>query len=923
MTDFSAVREGAWPNNLPAQFTAFVGRAHEREQALAALTSARLLVLTGAGGAGKTRLAVEVAASAAPSFPDGAWWVELAPLSAAEQVPGALTGVLGVQAMPGRTETQAATARLGTSRSLVVLDNCEHVQEAAADLAEAVLRGCPNVIVLATSRIPLGVPGESDWRVPPLSLPEGGSLEEVARSDAGGLFAERAAKVAPHFTLSAENAAAVASICRDVDGLPLAIELAAARVRMLSPRQIADGLGDCFRLLTGGPRRTLARHQTLRASVDWSYGLLSEPEQRLFQRLAVFSGGWSLEAVEAVCAGDGLPANEILDHLTSLVDRSLAVAEPRGRVVRYHLLETVRQYARELLEHSGELASLGDRHLAFFVELSERAQPELNTTAAHAWLELLDPEAANVASAIDHAVARRPEDGLRIGRALMGWWKVTGRFAFGLDALTRSLAAHDPSPSPLRAQGLAASSFMARLHGDFQTAIATAQQALAMAESVGDQWSQAVALQNLASFRMFRDPLGSRPQFDRGIEIARALGDPWLLGALEANLARAYLFTDDFDQAQGWYDEVATLAATVGLEFVAQASTGLGWCALERGQIESCFRLSQQAVSAAQALGEPFIEALAHFTMARAELLVGQADSALERMTASEQRAFAHGVFPMIPTLRTQKARALVALGRVAEGHELLEVVAAGAADSGWPYGLTLLALADVLRTLGDVDGSQARGREALALADRLGARSQSASANESLARLAIERGGWAEADGLLHDALSLRVEFGAALSAPQTFDALALVAAGREAYIEAARLIGAADRARADLGLARWPPDAPAMADLQQHLRVQLERDAFEVARGEGAAMTVDEAIGWARRARGARRRPTGGWEALTPTELRVVELVAGGLTNRQIAERMFISPGTARIHVQHIFEKLSVHSRSELTALAVRRST
>lgn len=295
-----------WPNNLPAQLTSFVGRAREREQAGAALAATRLLALTGAGGVGKTRLALEMAADASESFPDGAWWVELAPVTESEQPGVALAGVLGVRPLLGRTPLQAAVDRLADDRALVVLDNCEHVLEAVAELAEALLRGCPHVVVLATTREPLGVPGEADWRVPSLSLPDIDQPAAVARSDAGRLYVERALKVRPSFALGDENAASVARICRELDGIPLAIELASARVRMLSVEQIASGLNTRFRLLTGGPRGVMPRQQTLRASVDWSYDLLSDGERVLFRRLAVFAGGWSLEAVEAVCAGEGL-----------------------------------------------------------------------------------------------------------------------------------------------------------------------------------------------------------------------------------------------------------------------------------------------------------------------------------------------------------------------------------------------------------------------------------------------------------------------------------------------------------------------------------------------------------------------------------------------------------------------------------------
>src|SRR6516165_2636347 len=355
----------ALPNNLPDRLTSFIGRERELEQVSGALSASRLVTLTGAGGCGKTRLAAQAAADALDAFPDGVWWIDLAPLADAEAVGPALDEVIGVRPLPGQSSLEAAASQLANARVLIVLDNCEHLLEASARMAEALLHRCPGVVVLATSRAPLGVGGETTWRVPSLSLPTELRLEPVeavAQSDAMRLFIDRAVKVRPNFTVTSENAPAIAQICYDLDGIPLAIELAATRVRVLGVEQIAAGLGDRFRLLTGGARSAMPRQQTLRASVDWSHELLSDDERMMFRRLAVFAGGWTLDAVEGVCAGDGLDRLAILDLLSSLVDNSLVVADDRGTSVRYWLLETVRQYALDRLSESGERMSFRDRH---------------------------------------------------------------------------------------------------------------------------------------------------------------------------------------------------------------------------------------------------------------------------------------------------------------------------------------------------------------------------------------------------------------------------------------------------------------------------------------------------------------------------------------------------------------------------------
>ncbi|MGH9121342.1 MAG: ATP-binding protein, partial [Acidimicrobiales bacterium] len=358
------------PSNLPAQFTSFVGRTRDLHQALDVLASTRLLALLGPGGSGKTRLALQLAGLLGDRFPDGSWWVDLASLTEDEQVAGAMADALGVRPLPGRTPTQAATEHLGDDEVLVVLDNCEHVVSGAADLSEAVLRGCPRAVVLATSRIPLGVPGESSWRVPPLALPASDLSDEIAQSDACLLFVERAIRAAPEFALRDENAAAVSRICRELDGLPLAIELAAARVRLLSLNEIAEGLVDRFRMLSGGGRGADPRQQTLRASMDWSYALLSEGDRVLLRRLAVFPGGWTLDAVESVCSLESVKSDSVLDQLASLVDQSLVMVEPHDLANRFRLHETVRDYGAELLAASGELEALRARHRDFYADLA-------------------------------------------------------------------------------------------------------------------------------------------------------------------------------------------------------------------------------------------------------------------------------------------------------------------------------------------------------------------------------------------------------------------------------------------------------------------------------------------------------------------------------------------------------------------------
>jgi predicted ATPase/DNA-binding CsgD family transcriptional regulator len=916
------VEVAASPNNLPVQFTSFVGRAREREQVREALAGTRLLVLTGAGGAGKTRLALHVATDSAELFPDGAWWVELAPLREGDQLGAAVAHMLGVRSFPGRTPLQAAVDRLADDRALIALDNCEHVLDAAADVAEALLRGCPHVTVLATSREPLGVPGESDWRVPSLSLPDSDEPEAVAGSDAGRLFAERAVNVRPDFALGASNVASVAKICRELDGIPLAIELAAARLRMLSAEQIAVGLGDRLRLLTGGSRRVMARQQTLRASVDWSYELLSDVERAFFRRLAVFAGGWSLEAIDAVLGGDRHAGASMFEPLGSLVDKSLVVVEEHDRVARHRMLETVRQYALELLDEDGEQADVRDRHLEFFVARAERAAPDLHSPRALDWLNALEPEAANFESAIDHGIRTEPEQALRICVALTRWWELSGRFAAARKQLSRVLDAIEPAPRPRRARALWSIAHLAFYQGDWPATREFAQSALEMAESIADEATMARALHVLGAIGMFADPVGCRGVLSRSLELARGADDHWAVMRAAMLLAWSHLITDDYAVAERLFDETAPAIELTGPEGIGWRSVLWGTRAMVRAEHGRCRELCEASLSAARELGEPLTEAMAHAVLARDELAQGRADAALDRALASEARVIATGAVMALALTRMEVANAHAALGRLDRGRALLEAVVAGGADHGWSLCHAVLALADVLRALGDHDGALARTQQALELNERLASRRVSAAGCDQLARLAITRGEWSEAEALAHKALAQRTEIDARAWLPDSLDTLALVAAGLESHTEAARLLGAADRARSDLVLVRWPPEAPAFDELEERLSGHLGSRAYDAARSEGAAMSLDEAIGWIRRARGTRKRPASGWESLTPTERQVVELVAQGLTNPRIGERMFISRTTVKTHVAHIFQKLDVGSRAELTALAVRHA-
>ncbi len=478
----------ALPNNLPLQVTSFIGRQREVAEVTALLGRSRLVTLTGTGGAGKTRLALQAAAELLDRYPDGVWFLDLAPLADPAALPRTALAVLRVAESPGQPLLTALLDCLQTRRTLLVLDNCEHLIAACAELADQVVRHCPSVHILATSRELLGVPGEAAWRVPSLALPRstGLSLDELLQYEAVQLFVDRARLARADFAVTAASAPALLQVCQRLDGIPLAIELAAARVRVLPVEQVAARLHDRFRLLTGGGRTALRRQQTLQALVDWSHDLLPEAERRLFRRLAVFAGGWSLAAAEEVCAGDGIEADDVLDLLTSLVDKSLVVAELQGEQARYRFLETIRQYAGEKLRAAGEAAALRDRHRDWFRSLAATVGAEFfGSWSGSPWGQL-EAERDNLRAALGWRRESAVELGLAMAADLAWFWSLS-YVGEGVAWLEEFLAAA-PARTPTRVSALLGLEHILRVWvEDAPRAWGRALEGLSIARELGDE----------------------------------------------------------------------------------------------------------------------------------------------------------------------------------------------------------------------------------------------------------------------------------------------------------------------------------------------------------------------------------------------------------------------------------------------------
>lgn len=545
-------------NNLPAQTTRLIGRESDVEQVLQRLTTSRLVTLTGIGGTGKTRLALQVGADSIEQFADGVWLVELASVSSFEHVLQAIAQTLNVSESAEASVGDALKQTLKTKHLLLILDNCEQVLDACSQIVNELLQACPKLHVLATSRERLDVPGETLWTVTPLPLPEAQSdAESLADLPSVALFVERAQAVKPLFQLAEENAAAIAHICKRLDGIPLALELAAARVKVMPPQKLAERLEDRFLYLTGGSRTSLEHHQTLRATIDWSYELLTDSEKRLLNRLSVFRGGCFLEAAEAVCSGEDLDEPDVLDHLSQLVQKSLVDVDEQGEDVRYQLLETVRQYAREKLEESGELQCLNNKHLGFFLERAEDIAPKLEQKDPGQWYQVLNQDHDNLRFSLDWGLQQEKADQvLRLCVALAWFWLVQGYLMEGQAYTLRAIEIQEDRQDATQADGLLWAGIFTVDLGSYEEGKALLEASFELHQKLGNQKGIASVMINLG---IVENNLGNteyaRQLYEDAIQIYRQQGERHALGNALNNLGGIHLELGALNTAYRLFEE--------------------------------------------------------------------------------------------------------------------------------------------------------------------------------------------------------------------------------------------------------------------------------------------------------------------------------------------------------------------------------
>ena len=596
----------AFPTNLPIQLTSFIGREKEIAEIKQELMDHRLVTLTGSGGTGKTRLSLQVAAEMLENFSYGVWFVELAPLTDPGLISQTILSTIGIVDRRSKNPVDLLKEYLQDRQILILLDNCEHLIDACARLANDLLNAAPGLKILASSREALGVGGEVSYPVPSLALPDIKHLpvmEQLSQYEAVRLFIDRALLVTPHFEVDKDNAPFIAQICYRLDGIPLAIELAAARVKVLSVEQIAARLDDRFRLLTGGSRTALPRQQTLRALIDWSYDLLTGNERLLLCRLSVFAGGWTLEAAEEVCTGDGIEEYDVLDLLTQLVNKSLVVLveDTQSGGMRYRMLETIRQYAQEKLLKAGGSEKVHDRHLAYFVKLVQQAEPELYRAHQLFWLNRLEEELDNLRLALEWARTRDVRSGLQLVTLPVFFWEIRTNIPEWEGWLARFLESYQEADS-LRARGLIIHAHLMGMTNGLQKAENLANQSLALARAIPDRYMEAYSLwglgsiltlqgkmeqaipnveQSLAIYRSIGDPLGqaiaarwlslkmndpeqSKSLLLESLRLSREMGNLSGIGVCLNLLADKAIRAGDFSQAAAWLEESKTIHQQLG-----------------------------------------------------------------------------------------------------------------------------------------------------------------------------------------------------------------------------------------------------------------------------------------------------------------------------------------------------------------------
>ena len=893
--------------HLPVPLTELIGREPEIEEVTGWLRRSRLVTLVGPGGVGKTRLAIASAEAVMSRFPDGVWFVDLAPLTEAAYVPDATVRALGLQMREtGASPEEQLTEALGERTLLVVLDNCEHLVDACAQLTHRLLCACPELRILATSRQALSVTGEQVFPVPSMTLPPereetDGDLrlaekgvEWLLEFEAVRLFVERATQVNPRFRPDRAAMGDVVTICRRLDGIPLAIELAAARVSVLSVEAIQARLEHRFRLLRGGSRTALPRQQTLQAAIDWSYEHLTEQERLLLSRLSVFAGGWDLEATEAVCCDDQIEDLEVLDLLASLVGKSLVIAEEREGAGRYRLLETIREYAWQRLQQTGEETIWRARHLAYFLGLAEEAEPKLTGTEQAAWLERLERDHDDLRAALGwcRQESERAEAGLRLTGTLSLFWAMRGYLSEGREHLQAALSQENAGQrTPVRARALNGAGNLAWRQGDYSGARALYEEGLAISRELGDKQGTAGSLHNLGTVAKEQgdysraralceealginreignraweannlillgnaaqaqgDYAGARALYEESLTVRREFGDKWGIANSLNSLGGVVRELGDYAVARTLYEECLAISRELGdKQGIASALHNLGMVANEQGDYAQGRVLLESALEINREIGNRAWEANNLILLGNAAQ--AQGDYAGARALYEEGLAIKRELGDKQGTAGSLHNLGVVAneQGDYSRARALCEEALGINREIGnraWEAN-NLIFLGNMAKEQGDYAGARTLHEESLAIMRELGSKQGIAASLNNLGIVAYRQGNPITARAMYGESLRIKREIGDKYGTAYTLNALAELTAGRGQAEQAARFWGASQALREAIG-SPLPPNEKEEYDLMvAEARTSLGELSFSAAWEQGRAMTFEQAIAYA----------------------------------------------------------------------------